>query len=266
PSTPNWTGATIVMRKNQFVIEKGTVTSQSGTTLNYSSTWNQYSATSGYGYFIENSINTLDVQNEWYYNPSTKKLDVYSSSTPANVKISTVNVLFDLTSKSYLSFDNLDIRGSVGRLIVASASSHITVTNCDLSNAGSDAVFGASDASYFDIENCTINNSNHTAITFDNGVNNATIRNNSINDSAMNPGMLDNYWLTAAVYLTGNNNTIEKNSIQNSGYCAIAFAKGNNFNIKNNFVNNFESVLDEGGGIYTYRGTDINTYSNNVVD
>ena len=82
----------------------------------------------------------------------------------------------------------------------------------------------------------------------------------------MNPGMLDNYWLTAAVYLTGNNNTIEKNSIQNSGYCAIAFAKGNNFNIKNNFVNNFESVLDEGGGIYTYRGTDINTYSNNVVD
>jgi parallel beta-helix repeat protein len=268
PSSPNWTSATIVMRKNQYVLEKGTVTSQSGTTLNYSSSWNQYSAASGYGYFIENSINTLDTQNEWYYNPSTKKLDIYSSSTPANVKISTVNVLFDLTSKSYLSFDNLDIRGSVGRLTVVTGSSNITFTNCDLSNAGSDAVYGGSGTSYFDFENCTINNSNHTAITLDGlaSTSNAIIRNNNINNSAMNPGMLDNYWLTAAVYVTGNNNTIEKNSILNSGYCAIAFAKGNNFSIKNNFINNFESVLDEGGGIYTYRGSDVNTYSNNVVD
>jgi hypothetical protein len=51
PSSPNWTGATIVMRKNQYVIEKGTVTSQSGNTLNFSSSWNQYSVTSGYRLF-----------------------------------------------------------------------------------------------------------------------------------------------------------------------------------------------------------------------
>ena len=266
PSSPNWTGATIVIRKNQYVIEKGTVTSQSGNTLNYSSSWNQYSAASGYGYFIENSINTLNSQNEWYYNPSTKKLDLYSSSTPTNVKVSTINVLLDLTSKSYLSFDNLDIRGSVGRLVVITGSSHITFTNCDLSNAGRDAIYGGSGTSYFDFENCTINNSNHTAITLESSASNTIIRNNSINNSGMNPGMLDNYWLTGAVYVTGNNNTVEKNSIQNSGYCAIAFAKGSNFGIKNNFVNNFESVLDEGGGIYTYRGSDANTYSNNVID
>ena len=266
PSSPNWTGATIVMRKNQYVIEKGTVTSQSGNTLNFSSSWNQYSVTSGYGYFIENTINTLDMQNEWYYNPSTKKLDIYSSSTPANVKISTVNVLLDLTSRSYLSFDNLDIRGSLGRLTVITGSSNITFTNCDLSNAGRDAIYGGSGTSYFDFENCTINNSNHAAITLDGGASNTIIRNNSINNSAMNPGMLDNYWLTAAVYVAGSNNTIEKNSVQNSGYIAIAFAKGSNFIIKNNFVKNFESVLDEAGGIYTYRGSDPNTYSNNVID
>jgi len=254
------------MRKNQFVIEKGTVTSQSGTTLNYSSSWNQYSAASGYGYFIENSINTLNAQNEWYYNPSTKKLDIYSSSTPANVKISTVNVLLDVTSRSYLSFDNLDIRGSLGRLTVITGSSNITFTNCDLSNAGKDAIYGGTGTSYFDFENCTINNSNHAAITLDGGASNTIIRNNSINNSAMNPGMLDNYWLTAAVYVAGNNNTIEKNSVQNSGYIAIAFAKGSNVIIKNNFVKNFESVLDEAGGIYTYRGSDPNTYSNNVID
>ena len=82
----------------------------------------------------------------------------------------------------------------------------------------------------------------------------------------MNPGMIDNYWLTGALYLTGNNNTIQGNTLTNSGFTGIAFAKGSNFMIRNNLINNFESVLDEGGGIYTYRGSDANTYSNNVID
>jgi parallel beta-helix repeat protein len=174
--------------------------------------------------------------------------------------------VLDLTSRSYLKFDNLNINGSIGRLVVASGSSNISFTNCDLNNAGRDAIYGASGTSYFNIENSTINNSNHTAITFDYGVSNATIKNNSINNTAMNPGMLDNYWLTGAVYVTGNNNVVQQNSLQYCGFSGIAFAKGSNISIKNNLINNFESVLDEGGGIYTYRGTDGNTYSNNVID
>ncbi len=265
PSSPNWTGATLVMRKNQYTMEKGTVTSQSGTTLNYSSSWNQYAVNDGYGYFVENSINTLDQQNEWYYNPSTKKLDIYSTSTPSNVKISTVPVLFDLTSRSYLSFDNLNIQGSVGRLISITGSSHITFTNCNLNNAGSDAIYGGSGTSYFDIENSTINNSNHTAITLDAVANNTTIRNNTITNTSTNPGMFANYWLVAGVYVTGNNNTIEKNTLQNTGSTVISFNRGSNNIIRNNFINNFQFVLDEGGGIYTNR-PDGNTYSNNVID
>jgi parallel beta-helix repeat protein len=266
PSSPNWTGATIVIRKNQYVIEKGTITSQSGSTLNYSSSWNQYSATSGYGYFVENSINTLNAQNEWYYNPSIKKLDLYSTSTPSNVKVSTVNVLVDVTSRSYLKFDNLAIQGSLGRLVVITGSSHITFTNCDLANAGRDAIYGGSGTSYFDLENCTINNSNHSAIALDGGASNTIIRNNTITNSSTNPGMIDNYWLVGAVYVTGNNNTMEKNTLLNSGTSALAFDRGSNFNVKNNFINNFEFVLDEGAGIYTNRGNDAQTYSNNVID
>ena len=195
--TPNWTGATLVMRKNQYRMEKGTVTNHSGTTLTYSSTWNQTGVSDGYGYFIENSISTLDKQNEWYYNSSTKKLDIYSTSTPNNVKISTITTLINATSKSYLSFDNLNVQGSIGRMVVLSSSSHITFTNCDLSNAGADAFYGTN-CSYLDVENCTIANSNHTAITLDQNASYAVIKNNTITSSAANPGMLDNYWLLSA--------------------------------------------------------------------
>ncbi len=263
--TPNWRGATLVMRKNQYRMEKGTVTTHSGTTLTYSSTWNQTAVTDNYGYFIENSLSTLDKQNEWYYNSSTKKLDIYSTSTPSNVKISTITTLINASSRSYLSFDNLNIQGSIGRMILVSSSSHISFTNCDLSNAGSDAIYGTN-CSYLDVENCTITNSNHTAITLDQGASNTIVKNNTITSSAANPGMLDNYWLYAGVYVVGSNTTVEKNLVRKSGYLGIAFAKGNSVSIKNNFVDSSFLILDEGGAIYTVRGSDATVYTSRVID
>jgi parallel beta-helix repeat protein len=263
--SPNWTGATVVIRKNQFRMEKGTVTSHSGTTLNYSSSWNQTSVSDGYGYFIENSIQTLDKQNEWYYNPSTKKLDIYSTFTPSNVKISTVTTLVNATSMSYITFDQLSFQGSIGRMFVVSSSSHMTVKNCDLIGAGSDAIYG-SNASYLDVENCNITNSNHTAVDLDVNANNTTIKNNIISTSGAYPGMLDNYWLTAAVYVAGSNNTIQGNTVRKSGYLGISFAKGNNILVKNNWVDSTAFMLDEGGAIYTYRGSDATVYSNRTID
>jgi parallel beta-helix repeat protein len=78
--------------------------------------------------------------------------------------------------------------------------------------------------------------------------------------------MLDNYWLLSAVYLVGSNNTVEQNSVRKSGYLGIAFAGGNNISIKNNWVDSTAFVLDEGGAIYTNRGSDVNVYSNRTID
>jgi parallel beta-helix repeat protein len=78
--------------------------------------------------------------------------------------------------------------------------------------------------------------------------------------------MLDNYWLTAAVYVAGSNNTIQGNTVRKSGYLGISFAKGNNILVKNNWVDSTAFVLDEGGAIYTYRGSDATVYSNRSID
>ncbi len=58
---------------------------------------------------------------------------------------------------------------------------------------------------------------------------------------------------------------IENNTIERSGYIGISF-KGENILIKNNYINHPLLLLDDGGGIYTYKSTsEGNEIINNIV-
>jgi hypothetical protein len=77
-SSPNWTGAEIVMRKYRFILDRHTVTNHSGTTLNYSTSTaygnnSAYKPWKGNGYFFQNHMQTLDQFGEWYFNKTTKR-------------------------------------------------------------------------------------------------------------------------------------------------------------------------------------------------
>jgi hypothetical protein len=89
--TTNWTGAEVVIKKTKWILDRGLITSHSGGTLVYSG--GGYVGRSKFGFFIQNDSRTLDKQNEWYYNPSTKKIRIYSSGTPVKVQVSTVDTL-----------------------------------------------------------------------------------------------------------------------------------------------------------------------------
>ena len=84
--SPNWTGAEAVMRIGHFKLDRRVITSQSGGTVNWT-TATSYEPQDGFGFFIQNDARTLDVQNEWYYNPATKKIRIYSAVQPPNVKV-----------------------------------------------------------------------------------------------------------------------------------------------------------------------------------
>ncbi|HEY5462719.1 MAG TPA: hypothetical protein VIJ95_05630, partial [Hanamia sp.] len=71
--SPNWTGASVVTKKNRYTLEIGTITGQSGGQLTYTDPA-LASPTDGFGLFIQNDIRTLDTANEWYYNPKTGKI------------------------------------------------------------------------------------------------------------------------------------------------------------------------------------------------
>ena len=97
----------------------------------------------GYGYFIQNSLKTLDQSGEWYYDGTTFYM-FFGSAGPDNniVKVSSLNQLASLLDKNYITFDNLAFEGANLYAIQISNSDYTTIQNCNLSFTGGTAIFG----------------------------------------------------------------------------------------------------------------------------
>ena len=253
--TPDWSGADVVIRSTQFSLDRLPILSQSGGTLTYSSGI-RYAPTDGYGFFIENDSRTLDVQNEWYYNSSTKKLRIYSTTQPDNVKVSSVDILVTAHG-SYTVFDGISFQGANQYAFYNNWAglNNITIQNCSISFSGIDAINFAI-YSYATIQNNIILDSNNSAINFYVSNEHSLITNNIINNTGIFAGMGKNGLGAAgytAIFVTSGNSTISSNKITNTGYNGISFIGGSTL-IQNNYIDKFCRVAQDGGGIYTYRG------------
>lgn len=253
----NWKGAQLVLRSRHWVLDRSLITSQSGHKISYS-TSSPYEPYENYGYFIQNSVKTLDKVGEWYYNPSTKKISVYfGSKGPSSFTVQASATSNDLVSSAKYSnvvFDNLSIKGSNNAGFHITDGADIHIQNCDILFSGTTGIV-AGGTSNFHIENCTISNSNNNGIDFEYGVNNAVVKNNQILNTATIPGMLQNgEGAGLAIYTNGDGNNIESNVIRKTGFIGITFY-GNNVTIKNNLIDSFCFVKDDGGGIYTHGAT-----------
>ncbi len=252
PSSPNWNGAEVVIRTNHWTIDRSLITSHSGHTIDYkNSTF--IAARDGYGYFIQNDIKTLDVLGEWYFNPATKKISVFfGSAGPGGytTQAATNDNVISSSKASYVVLDNLQIKGSNLETININNGSNMVVQNCDVSFAGTDGVVAS--GTNFKIENCTITNSNNDGIDVSTG-NNSIVRNNTVTNSYTMAGM----GLSGNGQGSGIRNCagglIEYNRVINTGYIGIQVG-GDNAKIKNNYIDNFGYVKDDGGGIYTSNG------------
>lgn len=242
----NWTGARLVVRPNRWSIDEDNITSQSGSTLNYTS---MTTPTDGYGFFINNDARTLDSQNEWYYNPTTKKLRIYSVSVPSNVKVAARDSLLFI-SGNYTTAENLQLIGANTRGISAyktygSLPSNVIITNCDVSYAGNYGIYNSGTKST--IQNCTVNESNWSGIAVPKaGI--SSILNNVVTNTARfeasnaGAGILGNY--------ENKSTNVEGNRIINSGESGINVNGDSTIFVKNNFIDTYCTVTDDAGGIY----------------
>ena len=273
-STINWTGAEVVVRKKLWVLDRGKITAHSGTKLTFTNTNNStYTGTNGYGYFIQNDARTLDQLGEWYYKPSTKYLQMYfgtASPSAYSVKVSTIDTLVRLVSRSYINFNNLVFEGANGNAIYGTSGSYINIQNCDFLNAGVGAINLQSMSNVL-VENCTTNYMMSNAIIVNsNKVSNVTIRGCTVKNTGTLPGMgLSNGNSYKAILGTALSNLlVEYNKVDTTGYVAIEF-QGSNVNIRYNVVNYFDFIKDDAGGIYTYSsGSDASpgtTYTNRTI-
>jgi parallel beta-helix repeat protein len=265
----NWTGASVVIRRNRWVIETDPIISQSGNTISYnsSSTW---VPADKFGYFIQGSAYTLDQPGEWYYNPSNKVVQVYSVGVPTsmNMQIARIDTLLQFNSAQYVVVNGIAFQGANKTGVSMVGTYNVTLSNCSIRYSGVDAI---------DITTCGNLNINNVLMDYsnNNGVmaycNNSTIQNCTIRRTAAFPGMNLPVNSGMGIYIYGNSNNILGNIIDTTGYTGIDF-QGNSNTVANNLVNYFCFVKDDGGGIYTWNGNQdsavshvTGTIKNNIV-
>jgi parallel beta-helix repeat protein len=253
--SPNWTGAELVDFATRASFSRAPIIAQSGGTLTFTpspkiAVWDHNVPQ----FFIQNDPRTLDVINEWYFNPSTKKIRIYNTTTPTDVKLATVDTLVYMNGRNYITFNNMSFQGSNIVSIGVNSSQHISILSCDFNFSGRDAIDGpwTNSSTGLDIESNTFNHSNNNAIYLSQICDHATIRSNTITNTGVIPGMTNiSDQNCSAINAPGAYTLIEYNTIDSVGYSAIKFF-GSYTNVNNNYLRNFCLILRDGGGIYTW--------------
>ncbi len=270
--TPNWTGAEAVIRKNKWMLDRNTITNHSATTLTYT-TGSPWTPKASYGYFIQNSLSTLDIPGEWYYN-GTKFYIFFGPVDPTTktVKIATINRLAYINNKSYITFDRLAFEGANTVALQNTSGKNIVIQNCTFNFSGKDAVYidnTVSSGATMTIDGNTINNSNECALRLRGTTSNTWVKNNSINNTGIIPGSGssddDTY---DAIVIYGANSIIENNTIDSSGHNGIGIRTSSGITARYNYITYFGLTRYDAGGIYSWNANSnvtSRTFTKNII-
>lgn len=84
----DWTGAALHLKGMRWYIMNRLVTATSGTTLNLNENVICHTADCvGWGYFLNNHLNSLDQEGEWYYNEATHVVYLYTATPPGDNEV-----------------------------------------------------------------------------------------------------------------------------------------------------------------------------------
>ncbi|PWT73108.1 MAG: hypothetical protein C5B59_14310 [Bacteroidetes bacterium] len=248
---PGWQGAQVVIRKNRWIIDKGEIISIKGDTIEYSG-GSKNLPTDGYGYFIQNDLRTLDKPGEWFFDLSKKEVYVFfGNKKPGDFKVdvSDRDFLVIINHQRFLKFENLSFEGPGVSCFKILNSPYVWIRHCNIDLSAADAI-DASGSSYLNIEYCQIDHSLNDAINLDMGCRFATLRYNLIRNTGLLPGMGESGTGSyQAVSIFGDNSMAEFNEIDSTGYNAVYFG-GNSTTVKNNRIDYFCTVKDDGAAIY----------------
>ena len=138
-------------------------------------------------------------------------------------------------------------------------SSNIIINNLNIKNAGEDGIYFSGKGNNINIYGTQFSQVNNNGLEI-NGYTNVTIKNNVFKNIATIPGLgkgKDGQYF--CVFYVNNNfdsgfTTISNNIIDSVGYLGIRF-QSSNILVKNNVISNFNLIKSDGGGIYTFNGT-----------
>jgi hypothetical protein len=252
-SIPNLIGSEEVYRGERFIINRVTVTAQGHDTITTNAPGNAYTGIDGYGAFFQNALFTLDQNGEWYHNPTANTISIYYSTTLPTIQVATLDNAVYLPSYaaySNLSFDGISFSGYNADIFFFTNCSNLTVKNCDFIMGGKDAVHIKSSPNEIITGNYIADINNNGINIEENSTNgyvaNNTIRRTSLIAGAGQSGDANGYGIRGESIGTH----AILNTVINNGYIGISVAMNNSW-ARNNFVDSFCLVKDDGGGIYT---------------
>ena len=274
--TTNWTGAEVVVRPDEYRIERVKITNHVSQTLYHASL--SEGAIIGNGYFIQNDLRTLDATNEWYYDGT--KFYIYGDPATKTVNVSGYIYGIIINSFDYITFDNLNITGYGADGFSLTDASNITIQNCNISYCGENAIKGNDEtggiSNNCSFSNNTIDQINSNGIYLksqftDSYIGNNTITNIGLITGAAHGALWDIAHEGIALYSQWGNTgaVVEYNTLRNIGYIGILMF-GTNITVRYNYINNFCLKLNDGGGIYTWAlvadpSTRVGFIRNNIV-
>jgi len=257
--TPNYVGAELVSRTSaSYIFSVNTITNQATTVLTIRP-WTNVCGFTVYNLansqaFIQNSVSTLDVQNEWFWNTSTKRLRMFSTTTPTGVKMATIDSLVKITA-GFLTFDSLDFQYANTDCFQLSNASDVIISNCNIAYVGQTGVrILNGSCPRLNVLNCTISDCGWAGVNdVCSGGTGRQIIGNTFRRMNVIPGAWGSYdGQNEAIgfYDPSTADSIRFNTIDSCGYNGI-FDVGQSFTIRNNFVTNTCLWNTDGGAIYT---------------
>jgi len=255
----NFTGGKAVIRKNRWIIDNDSISSQSGSTINF--TYKFYAPKQNFKFFITDHLSCLNTYGEWYYDHAARKLRVFfGGSGPAAVKASVLDNVVSIRGISNTTFRDLSFSFANQELVYLSSTNNTRFSNCTFEYGYNAMGFWTGSNTNANISNCSFRNMNNNGLYMpESGSNNGfVLENNNFHQIGAIPGEGGNGDGTyTAVNMGGgfmelgptSNARVSFNSFDTVGYVAI-MGGGENLLISNNFINYYCTIKDDGGAIY----------------
>lgn len=268
-TSPNWTGGEVVIKVRDWIINKNKIGSHSGKQIQYIGGFSEPIPEIGYGFFIQNHLSTLDLFGEWYFDPTTKKMNVYLGNASPSEMVIEVSTLDHLLTKDYnvgnITIENIKFKGANGSTVYFEGGKNINISDSEIEYSGEDGIQALSVLDLV-IERNSINHTYNNGIYLRFGNNGAIIKENEVSNTSLFAGRTRNDDQAGiGIFVSGENVLVQYNSVVNTGFNGIQF-NGNNVLIKNNYVAQFCQIKSDGGGIYTYGGRTFVSYTGRKIE
>lgn len=269
-NTPNWTGAYLVMKNNQYTLSTDTITNHSTTTITYNSATG-LPGTNNFGYFISNHAAALDTLGEWIVVSGSGIVKMFfGASTPSShvVKTTISDTLLSLADGlKAVSINNIDFEGAGIYGIYIGQDTNTIIQNCTFNYAGSTAILD-NKGQYSRLINNKTRNCNDNGIFTAGMADHTYMAYDSVAQCGMMPGQ-GRLWQTnnyKGIATTSHRAIVEYCRVDTTGYNNIS---GYNYDkINHNWANAACNIIQDGAAIYSLGYTDtteIKHIDSNVV-